>query len=455
MAGPFHDTLPEPDDRELALLRALDGEASGEELRLLEQDVHAVARLRVDRGVAEGLRQALREAGCQPPEVDRAVMAALGLDGPAWSLADVVAELGGRAPELAGPVLAELGLDDGLALVAGVLAEQADDVPDLAGSVMAFLGLEHAAEAAVSQALREATAEPSPDLAGAVMASLGLDAAWEPVAVAVREEASLGASMVQVAPAVLAAVTGGLPPPEQVAPEAEVGPSPAELQGMRLSALHDGELGREARLELARALAADRALHAELAGWADLGRMVRESVELASRDVGLDGTWAAVAPRIGIEEPEEVPGWAPMAAALREAVRDAGRLEGAEARRLTQAVMNALPSPRPEPVLELSSTGPSRLRLWARFFVPAVALSASALLVLVTAWPSLLGSPGTRDPVVEEQASNVFELASVNRAEVEALEYAQDVVVQVIQLEGDSPMILLIDEGPGPAPESL
>ena len=74
-----------------------------------------------------------------------------------------------------------------------------------------------------------------------------------------------------------------------------------------------------------------------------MGRLLRQELQEEGKQVDITGIWAQVAPAIGLENPEEVPGWEPLADVLREAVAQRATLSATEEVALTAAVMNALP----------------------------------------------------------------------------------------------------------------
>lgn len=328
-------------------------------------------------------------------------------------LVDAVRTAAGDEPQLAEPVLQALGRDDGWAAIAGALQSSVAAPIELADGVMAALGLEDAVSEAFA-GLRGLAAEPVDVAEGVMAAILGEAPAAAPVAAAdLLETAS---------------------------PEAWI------------SALHDGELPIQERLRIAAELPGDRAALSEISAYAELGRLVRSTLQAEDRKAQLDGVWAAVADGIGLEGPEHVPGWEPVGEALRHAVAARGVLTAGQERELADHVMAALPQPKPEPAaLELApdpSAGPVSVSWWQGLFLPALAMvSAAVLLVTFVQTGSGVvpvapgGDPGTT--VYQEEA---FELASANDAELEDFVSSDGVTLQVLQSEGGGPMILMIEE---------
>lgn len=326
-------------------------------------------------------------------------------------LLDAVMAAAGDEPELAGPVLQALGRDDGWAAISDAMRESVVAPIDLADGVMAALGLSDVVDAAFSE-LRGLASEPV-DVADTVMAAILGDAiATVPVAAAeIVEEAS---------------------------PEAW------------LSALHDGELAIEERLRIAGDLANDRAALNELTAYAEIGRLVKTALTEQTRKADLAPVWAAVAHGIGLEGPEHVPGWAPVGAALRAAIEDRAGLTAGEQVELADAVMSALPEPKPEPAeINLAPETEPETRTapwWRQITLPALALATAAMgIMFVIQGSEVVPGPGVtagNDRSVEE----AFELASVNHAELEEFETAEGVMLHVLQSEDGGPMILMLEE---------
>ena len=277
------------------------------------------------------------------------------------------------------------------------------------------------------------------DVVGEVLEALSIEDGWGSISDALRSEVM----NFDISDSVMAAIET----PAAEAPVLEaVAEEPAPEEEVVLSALFDGELSVEERIQLAGRIASDTESRDTLNAYAQLGRLMRQSVEAEAKQVDLSGTWAGVAQAIGLEDPEYVEGWEPVGAALREVILTEAHMSQAESTELTDEILAAV-QPRelvllepeePEEVLELHAAQ-------TRHLLPAMAMAALALVVAV---PFL--SPSTEDsasdePVVTEELQ--LDFAEINKAEVENLEYAQDVFVHVIQDEGEgAPMIIFIEE---------
>jgi len=315
--------------------------------------------------------------------------------------------------------------------------------------------------------LRDAVFEWSDDaveVVGAVMAALQMDDGWDALSEGLRDAFTAEAlafdgafeGAFDVSEAVMAAVAPvALAAAEEAPPEAV------------LSALHDGELSAERRVEMARVLGADRSSLSTLTDYADIGRLVREGLQNEARHADLSPVWRSVAPAIGLSDPEEVPGWAPISDALREAVAAASVMSAAESVALADAVMDGIPNPVRD--LELAHAqdleelvNPSELRGWiVRLIGPAAILALGLLLVI----PKLSQVPETVDieptpPVAENtESEGNFEAMTDGGAivdglaavQVESLETADDVFVQVMQFDDDGPLFLMIDDAEEPS----
>ena len=291
-----------------------------------------------------------------------------------------------------------------------------------------------------------AAAGSEPELAGPVLQALGRDDGWTAIGDALRSSV---AEPVDVADGVMAAILGEAPAEAPIAAAAQEEASPEAW----ISALHDGELPVEERLRIAEDLAGDRAALSELSAYAELGRLLKTAVSERSRRVELAPVWGAVAEGIGLEGAEHVPGWEPVSSALRQAITDRAALTPGEQVELADAVMSALPQPKPEPAeINLAPEAPEPERQaapwWQLWALPA-AVMASALLLLFTLFsgtgPGVVEGPGAvanNDREIEE----AFELASVNDAELEDFETAEGVMLHVLQAESGGPMILMLEE---------
>jgi anti-sigma factor RsiW len=293
------------------------------------------------------------------------------------------------------------------------------------------------------------------DVVGEVLSALTLVDGWDEAAAELRSELAggLAEDSLDVADRVMA----------QLADEA---PSEADLLEMRLSAMVDGELSGAERMELAARLGATQLNLMTL--WADQGRQLREGLVEETRGDELD-LWPAVAERIGLADPEHVPGWEPVAEALRAALAEHASLSAQQEVAMTAAIMNGLP--RPEPVLEFEPALDAAMEsdpedsfensgLGRLFSSPglqwAAALAAGVLLAVMAFSGPLIEGPAQDQPghdrvalVTEpgDSGDQGLEFADVNEAEVEELESADDVMVQVFQIEEGAPMFLMIDEG--------
>lgn len=284
-------------------------------------------------------------------------------------------------------------------------------------------------------ALEDAAGDPL-DVVGQVMAALALDDGWDFAAAALRDAVSFDEAPAGLADSIMAALE---PEPE---------PSPDEL----LSALHDGELSPERRLVIARRLSSDRPALNTLTAYAELGRLVRTAVLEAPPDTPPVDVWPQVSLAIGLDDPNHVPGWEPIGEAVRSAVRGQAVLAAEEQVALTAAIMNSLPRPEPEPVEEAEAPE-ERQTFWQLIFgSPAVMAGVMALAMVAVVLNQDPPADPTRDPAPPpvaqvEAPSPDLEILAVNAAEVESLEYADDVFVQVLQLEDGAPILLMLDEG--------
>lgn len=280
-------------------------------------------------------------------------------------------------------------------------------------------------------AVLEEVGEPE-EVVGEVLAALSIDDGWDATSLALREALTSDATP-DVSGAVLAAI---------------LAPEPPDPEGA-LSALFDGELSVEARLELARRLHTDRDAHQTLAEYAEIGRMVRESTQRIA-GARFDGVWNGVAGAIGLDDPEAVPGWEPIGAAVREAVAENTRLAPEEAALLTGAILNALPRPEPESAPAAEPALPWWRALLRAPMLVAAMVAAAALVVVNLPGPSEIKAPtvaevAPQNPIPTDTEGEIV-IGAFNQAEVESLEVAADVMVQVVQLEDGAPVLLMIDE---------
>ncbi len=284
--------------------------------------------------------------------------------------------------------------------------------------------------------LREALSErasDAPEVVAEVMAALVIDDGWSETADLLRGGLQLGPiDMV-----------------EEVMDSLEVGAEPS----VRISALHDGELDPAERVALAQTLG--REAMTDMTDWADIGRHLREALGAETKTVDLTDTWARVAVRVGVENPEEVPGWEPIADELREALREAARLTAQDEVALTVAVMNSLP--RDESVEDAPtevSVAPDEQASWIRWasspwMIPVLLVALVAIYQNRGVDPEPEATPeriaAVEDPTFE-QAENLV-IAAHNQVEMEDLALADEVTAAVYQAEDGAPMFLMIDEG--------
>ena len=265
-------------------------------------------------------------------------------------------------------------------------------------------------------------------------------------------KSSLEVDDIDLSDDIMAALSPGLAPVEDELVTEDLG---LEL---RLSAMVDGELSGEERLAMGEHLASNPDDVDQMTAIADMGRQLREALRLDTKNDEVE-LWGAVAEKIGIEDPEHVPGWEPAAEILREALAEEAALSAADEGKLTAAIMNALPRPEPlpEPVTEEES---AVVGGWRQIFLSPALPALAALCIAVI----LLGRVFVNEEVVESipeaevamaveapedvdtaTADDVY--AMVHDAEVEELEMDDDVLVQVIQMDEGAPLFLMIDEG--------
>jgi anti-sigma factor RsiW len=214
-------------------------------------------------------------------------------------------------------------------------------------------------------------------------------------------------------------------------------------QGLLLSRLFDGELSVEERKTLAPALESDVAALSALNQHATLGRLIREAVDEQSRRVELSGVWAAVAPVIGMADPEEVPGWEPVRVALVAALQEHGALSDESQAAMAASIMGEVEA-HVAHMSRATQTAKPASRRWLRWAVPTFAVAAAAAAMLFT--------PIIGDGVDGQGAEEVhIEYAERNDTQIEDLEYADNVFVHIIAPEdGSGPLIIMIDEDAGP-----
>ncbi len=274
------------------------------------------------------------------------------------------------------------------------------------------------------------------DVVGEVLEALSIEDGWGAISDALRHEVM----DFDISDSVMTAIET----PAIETPAAELETAPEEE--VVLSALFDGEVSVQERMALAGRIASDTESRDTLNAYAQIGRLMRQTVKAEAKHVDLSGTWSAVAQAIGVEDPEYVEGWEPVGQALKDVVLAEAHMSQAESAELTEEILVAvrprglvlLEPEEPEEAVELQASQ-------ARYLLPAMAMAA---LALMAALPFL--SPSTKDsnpldPVAAEELQLNF--AEINKAEVENLEYAQDVFVHVIQDDGEgAPMIIFIEE---------
>jgi len=295
--------------------------------------------------------------------------------------------------------------------------------------------------ALIRDAVLEEAAAGVSDVAEPVMAALGLTDELSDAFASLRERAD---APIDVADSVMAALA------DLEAPVATVAAAPVEEAPSEAiySALHDGELSAQERLRIAETLVNDRVALNALSAYAELGRLLRNTLKEATRSADLDGLWVGVARSIGLEDPERVPGWEPVSVALKAAVAERSQLTAGEQRELADAVMAALPAPVVEPVeLDLAAVETAPRPSWFRSLAgPALAMAAALLVVVGLLVPDADEVPGT---ATGPDDAEVFELAQANDAEIEELVLGDGLMIHVLQGEEEgAPMILVIEEQP-------
>jgi len=282
--------------------------------------------------------------------------------------------------------------------------------------------------------LREALsdrASEAPEVVAEVLAALVIDDGWAETADLLRSELEVGSvDMV-----------------EQVMDSLEVGCEPA----VRISALHDGELDPAERVELAQTLG--RSAITDMTDWADIGRHLREALHAEVKAVDLMDTWGLVAVRVGMTNPEEVPGWEPIADELREALREAATLTAQDEVALTAAVMNSLPreesiEDEPTEVSAPLDEQPAWIR-WASkpWMIPIILIALVAIYQNRDLKEEQPEVQETVAAVEEPSLVEAFVIAAQNQVLVEDLALGDEVTVAVFQAEDGAPLFLMIDEG--------
>jgi hypothetical protein len=121
---------------------------------------------------------------------------------------------------------------------------------------------------------------------------------------------------------------------------------------------------------------------------------------------------------------------------------------------LTAAILNTLPRPKPVVVV---IPPPEPVPLWKMLLTNPTLIAAVFAAVMMTVIQlqsqrtSILDQPATSaKPELVAQITEPFADLTIqgdNEVEVTSLEYASNVVVQVIQLEDGAPVLLMFDEG--------
>lgn len=312
-------------------------------------------------------------------------------------------------------------------------------------------------------ALSNAAADPI-DVVPQVLAALSIDDGWQSIASGLRDAVDLE---IDLADGVMAALSGATVSSVERVPSLEEDPIPSaeEGRGMLLSAMVDGELSREKRAEISASLADDKQALDEMTEFAELGRVIRTVVELETRRANLDGLWEGICPKIGVEDPEHVPGWEQTAAMLRDAVQERATLSASEEGAFTTAIMNGIPAQEHRSSVEAPEREPAAANdgFWRVMGDPRSLLTAMAALFAVVLGLRFLSADdgasvvptAPTDPVAElvelpvERASERTEGMSSdhNHAEVEELESGRDVIVHIMPGMEGAPMFMMIDEG--------
>jgi len=357
--------------------------------------------------------------------------------------------------ELAVDVLRALGVE--VIQIGPAVAELAGEV-DVAVAVSTRLG---ALAPPVSQALRHEAGEA--DVAASVVAPLG-DPLW-PISQAIRFEAGEIDIAAQVVPETVdvraavraeagevdlaSAVMGAIGVQEQApvasAVRAEAGDTVQVWDGIGgafepgwLCGLLDHELPTAAHRLAARRIMADPQAGADLAAFADQGRALRTAIRDEAGETPY--VWGAVATRIGLQDPEAVPGW--DGALVAEAVRaEAGpvRIERGVMERIRRASEATAPMQTPEP-----ANDPRRWQ-WAGLALAAAVLVGVFVSTLVP-FGTLLDGMGSGPTATATAEAPDF--ASSDEVEVQELSYDEDVeVIMTLPDEsGDRPLIIRINE---------
>ena len=313
-------------------------------------------------------------------------------------------------------------------------------------------------------ALSDAAADPI-DVLPQVLAALAIEDPWQSIASGLRDAVD---GDIDLADGIMAALGGGELPEQTPAASLEPDPLPTaeEERGMLFSAMVDGELSREKRAEISAFLADDKKALDEMTEFAELGRVIRSAVELETRRANLDGLWEDICPKIGVEDPEHVPGWEQTAALLREAVQERASLSASDEGAFTAAIMNGIPAQEHRSDVQAPEREPAAANdgFWRVMGDPRSLLTAMAALFAVVLGLRFLtadNAPSVDEPTVPSDP--VAQLVETplqdssertagmtqdhNHAEVEELESGRDVTVHIMPGMEGAPMFMMIDEG--------
>ncbi|MFK7931044.1 MAG: hypothetical protein AB8H79_22855 [Myxococcota bacterium] len=363
-------------------------------------------------------------------------------------VADAVRALAGE-PDLSLSILHRLGVRP--MDVAAAVLDSAGDV-DVAVDVSTRLG---ALAAPLAPALQNEAGDV--DVAASVVAPLG--AVLWPVAAAIRSEAGeidvahlIVPSPIAVASAVRfeagdVDLVAALAPDTTVdvaaavrseAPEVDVWSTMGQaFEPGWVSGLFDGELSPVAHRIAARRLMTDGLASVELSAFAEAGRNLRHAVTEGAGETPY--IWAAVAPRIGIEHPEAVPGWEEGVVA--EAVRDRAGTVAVE-----QAVMDRVQRKTDRvtaPPVVVQTAAPANNGRWR---MAGMAIAAAVLVSVLAG--RLLPMAGLLAPGAAGLSAEPVDFAAAGEVQVEELSYDDEVNVMVTlpDEDGDRPLIIRINE---------
>ncbi|MFT5586934.1 MAG: hypothetical protein ACI9VR_004537 [Cognaticolwellia sp.] len=319
-------------------------------------------------------------------------------------------------------------------------------------------------------ALIDAAMDPI-DVVPQVLAALAIDDPWQSIASGLREAVD---GDIDLADGIMAALGGAALTEQAVTLEQKVSaslgddplPTAEEARGILLSAMVDGELSRAKRAEISGSLADDKSALDQMTQFAELGRVLRTAVELETRQSNLDGLWEEICPKIGVEDPEHVPGWEQTAAMLRDAVQEHATMSAAEEGAFTAAIMNGIPAQEHLSEVQKPEREPAAAndRFWRVMGDPrSLMVAAAALCAVVLGLNFITGNNSPSVDVPVQPSDPVAQLVETpdlgssertagmtvdhNHAEVEELESGHDVTVHIMPGMEGAPMFLMIDEG--------